>query len=349
MLVAASAGAWAQPDTGKAGEDHQLCNRTGYILEAVLAIETQGASATQGWFRLLPGSCAALLDGASAGERYFLHVRTPAFYGEKSEHGEVSRMFCVKEGDFLLAGASRCGKEGGALAAFSEVGGGTRRVSELTEPRNMDAATARIAAIQRLLAIAGYPAGDAEGRAGKKTAEALDAFAAAQGRPSLAGKAVLDAAPGDGGDEALFAALYDAAAKAARGTGLTLCNATAHAVMAAVATQKQNTVTSRGWYAVAPGNCEKVIARALGKEPVWLHAEAVDARGEMVVSDGRPLIWGGEKALCTSASEFEIAEQGKCADRGLRTAGFFLVNTTSESGMTLRLSPENRSGDEKSR
>lgn len=348
MLLAGAAAARAQESGGSAEDGHRICNRTGYILEAALAIETQGASATQGWFRLLPGRCGALMEGAAAGERYFLHVRTPDFYGETSEFGEVSRMFCVRGEDFLLAGAGRCNGKDGTLAGFSEVGGDGRGASELTEARDMNAATARIAAIQRLLALSGFAPGEEEGKAGKGTRAALDAFAKSRGEPRLAGAAVLGD-EGESGDEALFAALYEAARKAVRGAGLTLCNATAGAMTAAVARQDAKGITTRGWYPIAPGSCRKVIVEALGEGPLWLRAEAVDGQGNTLVSDGRPLIWGGGKELCVQASKFEIAEQGECAARGLKAAGFFPVDTANESGVTVRLSPKNRQGDENSR
>ena len=90
LLLSALVGAGTAAGTPAAAEDYQLCNRTAYILEAALAIETQGSSATQGWFRTLPGSCTVVLENPGEGERYFLHVRTPAFYGEKGETAKLS-------------------------------------------------------------------------------------------------------------------------------------------------------------------------------------------------------------------------------------------------------------------
>ncbi|MDP2619609.1 MAG: DUF1036 domain-containing protein [Hyphomicrobiales bacterium] len=190
--------------TPVARAEYRLCNRTGYILDAALAIETAGGTATQGWFRILPGACSAVLSGAAAGERFFVHTRTPPFYGERPEAAEVSRMFCVLPGDFLLPGATSCDNKGGALAAFTEVAAerdGETTTTLLTDGSGASLEEARNAAIARLLAIAGY----APGR-GDKLPAALAAFKRAHG---------LSRSGVDG--EALFDALYRAAEAAARG------------------------------------------------------------------------------------------------------------------------------------
>jgi len=164
--------------------EYRLCNRTGYVLDAALAIETAGAAATQGWFRILPGACAVVLAGAAAGERYFVHTRTPAFYGELPEAADISRMFCIMPGDFLLPGAETCGKTGGALVGFSEVVAERKAETATTVLTDGTAASleeARKRAIQRLAAIAGYDPGPADGVYRAKTLATLTAFQTAHG------------------------------------------------------------------------------------------------------------------------------------------------------------------------
>jgi uncharacterized membrane protein len=186
--------------------DYRLCNRTGYILDAALAIETEGATATQGWFRVLPGACSVVLAGAAPGERYFVHTRTPAFYGERPEAADISRMFCVLPEDFLLPGATGCGKTRGALVGFSEVvAERTARsaTAVLTDGTAASLDGARKAAIQRLAAIAGYDPGPADGVYRAKTLAALTRFQTARG---LADAGLMS--------DALVEALYEAAVQA---------------------------------------------------------------------------------------------------------------------------------------
>lgn len=184
--------------------EYQLCNQTGYILDAALAIETAGGTATQGWFRVLPGACSTVLAGVAAGERFFVHTRTPAFYGERPEAADVSRMFCVLPGDFLLPAATRCDKKGGELAAFTEVAAemdGATTTTILTDGSAANLDEAREAAIARLLTIAGYGAGRGENKGA-----ALAAFKTAHG---------LSRSGSD--DAALFGALLRAAETAVAG------------------------------------------------------------------------------------------------------------------------------------
>lgn len=183
--------------------DYRLCNRTAYVLDAALAIETDGATATKGWFRVLPGGCRAMLSGETEGDRFFLHAETPRAYGERSETPDVARMLCVKEGEFLLSGAESCAGRQGRLAPFTEVTddvAGEAGTTELNGPRDMDAAGARRAGLVLLLALAGYDAAMPGG---------VDAALA-----SFCADAGLDADAADD-DEKIFSALL--AAAAARG------------------------------------------------------------------------------------------------------------------------------------
>lgn len=181
---------------------YKLCNNTAYVLDAALAIEIEGATATKGWFRVLPGHCRALLAGDTEGDRFFLHAATPHVYGERSETPDVARMLCVNEGEFLLSGAESCAGRPGRLAPFTEVTqdvaskAGTTR---LQGPREMEAKTARNAGLILLLGQAGYDTTAPEG---------LDSVLAAFRKDA-------NIAP-DAGDEVLFSALLDAAAATGR-------------------------------------------------------------------------------------------------------------------------------------
>lgn len=308
---------------------YRLCNRTDYVLDAALAIETGGATATQGWFRILPGACESVLAGGVTGERFFLHARTPAIYGERPEATDVSRMFCVRPDDFLLPGAQSCAAGLGQLAPFTEVTAdfsGEDAVSTLTDGAGLSNEEARRAALRRLLALAGYPPGTGDGaRAAAQTRAALDLFRADHGLGA------------DSRDERLFDALIRAAEASRRATGLTLCNATAHRVLAAYGADDGRAVITRGWYDLAAGACAQVSRAPLAVRRLFVHAEAVDPGGRSIVRGGAPLIWAGEARLCTGSLRFEIAEQGDCAARGLEAVGFYSVETDGAAGWTVRI------------
>jgi Protein of unknown function (DUF1036) len=52
-----------------------------YVVEAAIAVETTGAAATRGWFRIDPGQCRKAPQGSPRGENLFVHARALAVYG----------------------------------------------------------------------------------------------------------------------------------------------------------------------------------------------------------------------------------------------------------------------------
>lgn len=329
LALAAAAALWLMPQAARA--DYRLCNRTGYVLDAALAIETKGATATQGWFRVLPGMCTTVLSGSWTGDRYFLHTRTPDFYGERPEANAISRMFCVRAGDFLIGGAEQCANGSGALAAFSEVvpdRAASSTTTELTDETGLGLEEARRAAIQRLLTIAGYDPGRIDGTFGAQSEAALKSFLA----DGHLNQSVLESAE-------IFDVLITAAARATRATGLTLCNGSPYRLLAAVGLARGASTVTQGWYDLDAGVCEQVRRDALSSDHVFTFAEAVDAEGRPVSSGGQPLVWAGAELLCTKNFRFEISEHGDCAARGLDTTGFRRVDTNGVPGWTVRFGP----------
>ena len=53
--------------TAPARADLQFCNKTSYVLDLALGLEEKGAAATRGWFRVDPGQCRTVLQGALHG------------------------------------------------------------------------------------------------------------------------------------------------------------------------------------------------------------------------------------------------------------------------------------------
>ena len=322
FFLAAALVALASP----ARADLQLCNRTSFAAEAALGIENGGAHATRGWFRVDPGQCRLVLHGKIEAERLYLHARALAVYGPVKPLNPAQIELCVGQGDFLVAG-SRCTKAGEKLVPFAEVRprdvDGTPTVL-FAEPADYAADQARLAAIQRLLALAGYGVEPIDGLAGPRTDTALAAFLRERGL-----------APDVAASPAFLDLLIDAVRENAS-RGLLWCNETAYTVMAALGIDEPNAVATRGWWRVAPGACVRPDIPRRGVQQVYSFAEAIDENGAPVEKAGRALQWGGGAEFCTRNTKFEIREHGRCEARGLAAHGFAVVAIGARTGTTVR-------------
>src|SRR3954452_7649903 len=212
--------------TAPARADFQFCNKTSYVLDLALALEEKEAAATRGWFRVDPGACKSVLQGAITADKVYVHARALPVYGPSPLPQAGHADFCIADGTFVIAAAKACqSRTGQRLARFSQI-----KPSEsdqgltayLGEEADYDPAQARLAGIQRLLAVAGYDANPIDGLEGKKTSAALDQFLKDRCLPA-------DTANG----AAFFQVLLDAM-KEADGVGFSWCNETAYPVMAAL-------------------------------------------------------------------------------------------------------------------
>jgi uncharacterized membrane protein len=306
--------------------DLQLCNRTSFAAEAALGVESGGAQATRGWFRVDPGQCRIVLRGKIEAERLYVHARALAVYGPVKPLNAAQVELCVGQGDFLVAGA-HCTKAGEKIVPFAEVRPrdveGTPTVL-LAEPADYAADQARLAAVQRLLALAGYGVEPIDGLAGPRTDTALAAFLRERGLASDA-----SASP------AFLDLLIDAVRENAS-RGLLWCNETTHTVMAALGVDEPNAVAARGWWRVEPGACVRPDLPQRGVQQVYSFAEAIDGNGAPIENAGRALQWGGATQFCTRNTKFEIREHGRCEARGLSPRGFAVIEITTRTGTTIR-------------
>jgi uncharacterized membrane protein len=306
--------------------DLQICNRTSYVLNLALGLETQGAAATRGWFRVDPGQCRTVLQGALEAEQVYVHARAHPVYGSSPLPQGTATELCVADGNFVIAGARKCPSAGQYLARFSvvkpsEVGDGL--MANVAEEAEYDAEQARRAGVQRLLVAAGYDANPIDGIEGRKTEAALAQFLRDR---KLAPEA------------ATAATFFDTLVEAVRQTesgGLTWCNETPHVVMAALGEEEKGAVVTKGWYRVAPGRCFKPEVAGRPRR-LYSFAEAVDGEGQVLKRGDKPLAWGGTTQLCTRTLKFEIDDHKDCADRGLTAVGFAIVELAGRSGATVR-------------
>ncbi len=324
-LAFLSAAAALLASTMPASADLKLCNRMSYVVEAAIGIDEKSATATRGWFRIDPAMCRVVMQGTPTADRILLNARALPVYGASPLPQNGSDTLCVAPNNFVIAAARQC-RSGQTPAPFTQINP-TRAddgnlVAYLAEDSEYDDDQARLAAIQRLLMIAGFDASPIDGVDGPKTQAALAAFLKSRGLST------------DIVQSANFFTTMIEAVQAPSSTGLTWCNDTPHKVMAAVGIDDGKTVMSRGWYRIEPGKCLHPDVTGQPKR-VFSFAEAVDTENRTIRFKDKPLNWGGDTELCTRDSKFEISEQGECGNRGLAITGFSAVDLSS-GGKTLR-------------
>ena len=313
--------------TAPARADLQFCNKTSYVLDLALGLEEKDAAATRGWFRVDPGACKSVLQGAITADKVYVHARALVVYGPSPLPQTGHADLCVADGNFVIAAAKSCQtRTGQRLARFSQIKPSESEqglTAWLGEEADYDPAQARLAGIQRLLVVAGYDANPIDGLEGKKTAAALEQFLKDRRVPA-------DAANGPG----FFQTLLDAV-KQADGVGFSWCNETSFPVMAALGLDENGAVVTRGWYRVDAGKCVKPDLPA---KPARLYsfAEAVDKEGQSLKRGDKLLTWGGPMQLCTRDVRFEISEQTNCGAQGLTATGFAVVDMAGKQGATVR-------------
>jgi uncharacterized membrane protein len=300
-----------------------LCNRTSYLMDVAIGLERQPNVTTRGWFRIEPGQCRKVLDEAIAADLVYVHARTPAIYGSAPlpQGGNVE--LCVRQQDFVIANARNCPlSQQLRFSAARPSDSGDGPTVNLAEEADYDNAQARLAGIQRLLAIAGYDASPIDGVDGAKTQAALAKFLKDRKLPA---------------DAATAAKFFDALLAAARnpqGRGFSWCNDTRYTVMASLGVVEMGSIVTRGWYRVPAGQC---LRPELTGEPhrLYSYAEAVEGDGRTVMRGDKPLSWGGKVPLCTREGKFELADHKDCAARGLNSADFAVVDLTAKPATTV--------------
>jgi uncharacterized membrane protein len=289
----------------------QLCNRTSYVLDLALGLETKGTAATRGWFRVDPGQCRTVLQGAVDADHVYVHARAPALYPDmptpQARHAEL----CIADSNFVIAGARKCPSSNQHLAGFTEVkptDAGAGLAAHLSEEADYPIEQARLAGVQRLLVALGYDAEPIDGIEGRKTEAALAQFLKDR-------KLASATAEGPG----FFDVLMQAVEKAS-GAAFTWCNDTRHAVMAALGAEENNGIVTRGWYRVTAGRCLKPELHGRPAK-LFSFAEAVDDNGRVIRKADKALAWGGPVVLCT---------------RALAPTGFVSVELGRRKGATIR-------------
>jgi uncharacterized membrane protein len=312
--------------TAPAHADLRICNRMSYVVEAALGLEDKGAAATRGWFRIDPGQCRTVMQGAIEVQRILLHAEALPLYGAPPLPQTGHADLCIARGDFIIAAARVCMRADQRLARFTEVKPSESEQGptvNLAEQADYDDAQARLAGVQRLLAHAGYDANPIDGIQGKKTDAAIGQFLKDRHLPA---------------DTVNSAAFFDTLVEAVQrpdGINFVWCNETSYTVMAALGVENRGSIVTRGWYRVDAGRCLRPDLRDKPRR-LYSYAEAVDGNGHVAMRGGKPLTWGGDTSLCTRNVRFEIGEHGDCPAQGLTAAGFAAIDTARQGPATVR-------------
>lgn len=299
----------------------KLCNRTSYVLYAAVGYARGIDAVTQGWTRIVPGTCQAAIHERLMAHGYFIYARTSlAHAGEMRDWGGTQKL-CVKDADFTLEvpfAAMRCPADDTFDRPFAGVDTHGARSWAMTFDDKPSFATlkdAQTAGLKRLLKDIGAKVGTIDAKPDKSVDAALTAF-----RKRLNMKA--DASPQD-----LFDALETEALKTSAPHGYAMCNDSDKAVWVALGQNDKGKWTSRGWWKIAAGGCAKAIAEPLAADRIYILAQT---------PGGVPIVFGKTK-FCTTNVEFEIQGRENCAKRGLNESGFAETAVKGLTGFTAHI------------
>ncbi len=273
---------------------------------------------SQGWARVLPGSCASVLAGPIKSTSYYVFARSIDAHQGPTKYFSGTERFCTVPKDFFITGRENCALNGYESNDFIRVDtkAGDDWTTNFGEPRNYSLEEARIAGAQRLLHDNGFRIAKIDGVAAKATLRSVMAFQRASGHE-----------PNGTIDEALISELVSGAEDEQKRGGLNLCNKTGYLVWAAVGFHAGDDDMSSGWIRIEPGTCAKAIKGRLAQSSYDVYAEAADDKGQTARQDGRPLVWSGADAFCTKTTRFEIKGRDACVSRGYDEKRFMRIDT----------------------
>jgi len=294
----------------------QICNRTSYVLYAATGWTIDSDNITQGWARVIPGSCATPIKQMLTAKTYYLYARSSQAHSGVARAWGGNVQLCAKDSNFALktpAASASCLSADAFTLPFSPVD--THRMQSwtatLTESGAIkNDAAARQAGIDRLLRDNGYKIASAKDRDG-----ALQRF-----RTKL--KIASRATPAD-----IFDALETEALKGSSPAGYTICNDTAGEVWAALAFRDGQQTLAAGWWKIAAGACAHALTQPLQLDNVYVHVEG----------HNKPNLVAGPDKFCTTNITFQVTKTGDCKKRGLSETSFAVTHTKGRTGYTAHI------------
>ncbi len=141
----------------------QICNRADSTILVAVGLEySKGAIGTKGGWKIYPGFCGEPVNLKDFTGRFFVHSRShPILVDNENKFlwGELEGM-CVLDGDFDINDIKSC-PENSFLAAFNVIQANWKSANTINiinpAKEYRDGTSNRIAGIQRMLMILGYP------------------------------------------------------------------------------------------------------------------------------------------------------------------------------------------------
>lgn len=300
----------------------KLCNRTSYVLYAAVG-SVQGMQAiTQGWFRMVPGTCQSVVKEPLTAKSYFVYARSSLAHSGTSRAWGGSQNMCVKDATFALRtslASARCSEDDTFGLPFAAVDTQRQKSWAMTFDDNPALKTlkdAENAGLKRLLRDQGAKIGAVDAKPDKAADAAMAAF---RKRLNMNPKA---------STSDLFDALETEALKTTAPAGYAVCNDTSKAIWVALGLKNKDKWSSRGWWKIGAGGCAKALTESLATDKIFLLAQT---------PGGVPIVYGPEK-FCTTTVEFDIQGRQNCKSRGLVEAGFAVTHVKGLAGYTAHVS-----------
>ena len=102
----------------------KLCNRTSYVLYSATGFTQDASAITQGWVRILPGTCQTAIKEPLTAKKYFVYARTSLAHSGTSRAWGGTQTLCVKDATFALRTpltSSRCPADDTFELPFAEI------------------------------------------------------------------------------------------------------------------------------------------------------------------------------------------------------------------------------------
>ena len=311
-----SAGAPAPPN------DYEFCNRTSYVLQVAVGLQSGPMVVTRGWWPLNAGDCKVFIKGPLTSSIYFSHARTSFMHLGPIRAWAGKDRLCAGKGMFQATTPvdQPCGP-GHSHLGFSRVdtGGKPGWRTTLTESDQIKTLEqARTAGLQRLLSDVGLFEGAIDGVAGPKFNEALT-----RARSAL-GVAAADNA-------SLQTRLVAEATRIQQASGLTLCNRSDEVLFTAFGRELRGKKESSGWYVLLPGECEKVVKDSLDEPYVYGFATVDKPQPDAPIGAN----WRGAHLFCTKDGEFDCEDSANRESNGFALTGFSQEATEGRPGHVI--------------
>ncbi|HRE43885.1 MAG TPA: DUF1036 domain-containing protein, partial [Terricaulis sp.] len=122
LLLAGAASLANRAEAQQQQNGWQVCNETGYVLEAATGRPDGRAIVVQGWTRLRPGECKTAVGAPLARGTHYLYARTSSAHrGGRRQWGGDARLCVDPQQQFSIENPPNCGVSGYEERRFCRV------------------------------------------------------------------------------------------------------------------------------------------------------------------------------------------------------------------------------------